>query len=445
MGNTQQSQASVTKKLITDDNIKIAVQKAKGTNACIVSWTIKDFTAKGDNYVCLVTSIDTKYQLNGKNSSVSLIAKLGVPQSTKTFCESIEYAFVKECRVYEEIIPLLHHELTSVDLHPLRVPECYYATCEPGNQIIYLEDLRSRGFQTTERKKPLDKVHTTLILKEIARLHAASLLLRRKSGYENLDLKFPCLAKDCFDVTNDVRKMSANILSKHIEETLSALKEFEGYEKAIQWLTDLKPHAYETWMKQLDNKTKFAVICHGDCWTNNMLFRYDDQGYPVEVMLVDLQCLRFASLAIDLKMLFYHSLTGHERTSNIDYYLDIYYASFKNVMDSGKLDMPFTREELAVEYKSKHLYGCFWAMSWLPTLLSESDDIPDEGYSSNYPTELEGPSSCSTSQGTNKDCVDSLKNEKEREEFLLKFKKYPDMTSRFLSLFDDIIRNGDDV
>lgn len=445
MGNSQQTHGSVTKRLITADNINVALQKAKGSGARIVSWTVKNFTAKGDNYVSVVTSVEIKYQLNGSEYSASFIAKLGAPQSTKTFSESIDYAFVKECRVYEEIVPLLNEELISRGLQRLRVPECYYATYEPGDQVIYLEDLRTRGFQTRERKAPLDKAHTTLVLQEMARLHAASLLLQRRDGCDRLDVKFPYLGKDCFDVTEDVKKMAAGLLDKHIHETIIALKEFEGYQKAIQWLTDLIPHAYETWMGQLDNKTKFAVICHGDCWNNNILFRYDDQGNPIEAMLVDLQLLRSASLAADIQLLFCISLTGHERKSNLDYYLDVYYGSFKTVMDSGGLAMPFTRGELADEYESKHLYGLFWAMAFLPAILSESEDIPDEFYTDDLLAASEGPSGCSAPQDTDGESAGSPMNEKEKEEFLLKFKKNPDLTSRFLSLFDDIVGNGENV
>ncbi len=32
------------------------------------------------------------------------------------------------------------------------------------------------------------------------------------------------------------------------------------------------------------------IICHGDCWSNNLMFRYDSEtGKPCEVILVDLQ------------------------------------------------------------------------------------------------------------------------------------------------------------
>ena len=37
-------------------------------------------------------------------------------------------------------------------------------------------------------------------------------------------------------------------------------------------------------MIQLVSKESLlSVICHGDCWTNNFLYRYDESGKVIEV------------------------------------------------------------------------------------------------------------------------------------------------------------------
>jgi hypothetical protein len=56
---------------------------------------------------------------------------------------------------------------------------------------------------------------------------------------------------------------------------------------------------------------KLTVICHGDLWWSNVLFKYDpDAGTPTEVKFIDFQSSRVASLGracrLVIKMLFLH-------------------------------------------------------------------------------------------------------------------------------------------
>ncbi len=49
------------------------------------------------------------------------------------------------------------------------------------------------------------------------------------------------------------------------------------------------------------NQSKLAVICHGDLWWSNVLFKYDSDtaaamAVPVEVKFIDFQSSRVASL-----------------------------------------------------------------------------------------------------------------------------------------------------
>ncbi len=46
---------------------------------------------------------------------------------------------------------------------------------------------------------------------------------------------------------------------------------------------------------------KLTVICHGDLWWSNVLFKYDpDAGTPTEVKFIDFQSSRVASLGRDM-------------------------------------------------------------------------------------------------------------------------------------------------
>jgi len=80
-------------------------------------------------------------------------------------------------------------------------------------------------------------------------------------------------------------------------------------------------------MEMVRPTNDFAVICHGDLWLSNILFKYGipicgtgngngcggstdpvDPVWPVEVKFIDFQSSRFASLATDLVLFLFTSV-----------------------------------------------------------------------------------------------------------------------------------------
>ena len=46
--------------------------------------------------------------------------------------------------------------------------------------------------------------------------------------------------------------------------------------------------------------SQFCTMLHGDCWNNNFMFKYNDEGNLKALMVVDYQLMRYGCVAHDL-------------------------------------------------------------------------------------------------------------------------------------------------
>ncbi|CAL4064816.1 unnamed protein product, partial [Meganyctiphanes norvegica] len=299
------------KNLINESLVRAVLSYDMGQGIQLSSWSVEDFIKKGDSYASVVTSIRVGYQRGGGAiREVSYIAKLSPGSTLEFFTNNINNMFRKEGMFYLNIVPQLNNILRSVGQTALRAPRCLYADYTLGNEVLILEDLRSQGFRTFDRRKPMDIYHTNLVMKELGRLHASSLLLNMSSERHILEL-YPLLSDLWMDNSNPERVSWKSMMSGGLHNAIQLVKNVEGYEVVADWLETLQPHMLDIMVNQLElTDDQTAVLCHGDAWAGNMMFRYDHQGLPVDVKLVDWQCCRWAPLASELNYFMCTSLTG---------------------------------------------------------------------------------------------------------------------------------------
>nr|XP_045586390.1 uncharacterized protein LOC123748243 [Procambarus clarkii] len=363
---------------ITEAHVKAALTADKGSEADLVSWSVKDFTNKGDNYATIVTSVNVKFSLAGQEQTTSYVVKLNPKRTVELGMSEFYFSiFKKESEFFQEILPLLNVELTVRGLQGLRVAKWFYTSLEKDKEMIFLEDLRSRGFKLLDGKKGMDVAHATLVLQELGKLHAASLLLKATAPKQDLADRFSLIKVDWTSFPDIVKNLFNNMCSGPMAAGEEILRDIKGYEVAAQWLAKHKNNFADLLLRQLVRNPKFDVICHGDCWNNNLLFRYSEDGDPVEVMLLDLQVNRVASPATDLNFFLYTSLHGDIRKANWRDFLSSYYDTFQDVMEAGGIDMPFTLEELHQEVRDKMDYGLLFGPMSVTIQLGKAEDSPD--------------------------------------------------------------------
>jgi len=360
--------------LISDEAVQAALTANLGKDAKLDSWKSTPFTKKGDNYASYVTGIHVEYTMCDKKEKTSYVVKLNPcrPQFSADIPDFDSMVFEKEGKFYLDLLPELNLIMTQSGQKLLPFPKCYYAQYEKDKELIIFEDLRVKDFKMTDRRAGMDLQHATLVMQGLGQLHAASIIMQNKKSLNNFRDQYPWLFKEIWQ-----GKFLEMALVHSVSTGKEILSKFGGHEKAIKWMENIIPNIEEFFLKNLAICKRFNAICHGDCWNNNILFRYNESGLPVEVMLLDVQVNKMASLATDLNHFMFASLTGTVRKPNVDRLLTDYYASLSSVIEGCSEVVPFTKKQLSEEYKSKNAYGIIFGCAIVPPIVMESEAIPD--------------------------------------------------------------------
>ena len=244
-----------------------------GQDAKVLSWTVSDFTKPGDNFATVVTSIKVKALVKDEEKNLSYVVKLNPCRESVQWSAMVQPLFIHEISFFTEIGPCINGYLKNQQ--PLRVPKCYYSTLEPGKELMINNDLRENGFKMFNKKYGMDYNHATLVIKELAKMHAGSYLLIKERSYDKVLSDFPALKEDVMFREGKNLDMFDDMIQNQVDLLVSILMAFPGYERVTNWMKEWKSKFMKIIQDLISDYTDpFRVINHGDCWNNNFVFRY---------------------------------------------------------------------------------------------------------------------------------------------------------------------------
>lgn len=159
--------------------------------------------------------------------------------------------------------------------------------------MIVLEDLAEKKFVMADRLKSLDLDHILMALRKLARMHATSAMILEKdpTAFAHLDTGFFTRKTDVFHV------MFETICEALVEE----VETWDGYEYYAKKLKKVRHSLIPNAQRSFDcDDGDFHVFTHGDLWTNNLMYTYDEAGAPKDCVLLDFQFACTGSPALDL-------------------------------------------------------------------------------------------------------------------------------------------------
>ncbi|KXJ79322.1 hypothetical protein RP20_CCG001259 [Aedes albopictus] len=336
---------------------------------------------KGDNYMGVVFRAQAECRRTGKKLSV--IAKLPPQSEARRNQFFTRPSFEREISFYTEIYPMMadfqREKGINVDDGTEafnQIPHCYRTSLVDLEEVIMMGDLKAAGFDMFDRHQEQKYEHFELVMRTLGRFHALSFALKDQHP-ERIE-KFKGMV-ELFTTREDDGQMDQwfSMLTTRMMDALDREKDPEVYEK-VQKAIEGK------FMDKVKEQTKgelaepYAVICHGDCWNNNMLFKHEN-GIPVDIRLLDWQIARYASPVLDLMYFLFTASTKRLRDQHYETFLNVYHQSLSDFLrrlgsDPEKL---FPRTALDEQLRQFGRFGLLMAVMLLPIITTKSEDVPD--------------------------------------------------------------------
>lgn len=204
------------------------------------------------------------YQHNSLKDVKSIIIKT-LPQNEMALEKLGEEHFNvqnKEMTFYEKLIPEVEKILKDIGEDEKTFPKvmAVYRNID----VIVLEDLREKRFVMADRLKGLDLAHMKLSLSGLAKIHAASLILKDKDAdaFKAFDIGFYNRKTRAFDAMfiSNLRVFS---------EEVATWKDWTESDYYATKLRNFQESLIENGCKVFDfNKNDLNVFNHGDLWVS---------------------------------------------------------------------------------------------------------------------------------------------------------------------------------
>ncbi|XP_043653424.1 uncharacterized protein LOC122620159 [Drosophila teissieri] len=335
---------------------------------------IKPGTANGENYASVMTRINVEYTTRDSKDiqPATFLLKTTFADKDPAAHLLINYGiYTREIDMYEVVLPRLA-DIVRNELHDSRKLFAATVSADRERDSIMFEDLSLERYKVACRVGKLDLEHTHLVLEKLADFHAAgAALAERQPGIfeKNYDRGF---------FNQHVRgyePVMKNIL-KALSRTLELSQDLkERYQAKIDRLI-------ENVMDYGERSTCFApgdfvTLAHGDIWTTNVMFQYDDEGHPVNAIFIDFQFSVWNSPAIDLHYFFSTSIhedlrLGHQ-TELVQFYYYKLVEALKRVKYTGKVPTLFAFQQ---QFRSKAFYAVFSSLIFEPVMVYNGKEEP---------------------------------------------------------------------
>lgn len=233
---------------------------------------VEEGSSVGDGFsgiILKVTIIENDY-----SRQMNVVVKSPPENALRRQALGTMLLFEREVFIYAELLPEFakFQRENYLKIGFYEFPKCYLAEFdkEKDEAVIIMEDLRDAGYKLINKNIPIDYEHAKLSFAALGRLHAISIAMKEKNP--EIFKRFKVLVDNTKGNLENETIMS--FMEGCMDRAIATLRddEVKRRDKMLKLKENLVPL-----MKELTDGNvaePFGVICHGDCWSNNFMYKY---------------------------------------------------------------------------------------------------------------------------------------------------------------------------
>lgn len=263
---------------ITGDLVEHALQQGlRCKNIHVRNVAFSAGSSGGDNYCSEIIRAKVTFSKGGATKTdISLIIKC-IQSSPSTDLLVKMGVFNNEENMFMIILPKIENILQKTIS-----PRCYFTCVEPS-KTFFMDDLGFLGYKIADRTKKLDLEHSEAVMKHLGQFHAGSMLFVEKFPQEAMSVSKPTMLPANKEDINDVH---ITMVGRTFKTFVGLTAEMPKFER-ISWKLRKFSDSFLNIVAEIYNSSSdnIKVINHGDCWVNNIMFKYSDNK-PVDIQFV---------------------------------------------------------------------------------------------------------------------------------------------------------------
>ncbi|XP_055296714.1 uncharacterized protein LOC129565642 [Sitodiplosis mosellana] len=355
----------------------------------VLDYTLKPLTKSGHNFGAILQSVEVTVSAEydpDKHEIYHFVAK--TPLTNRSTLLQPKWCLMKEIRFYSIVIPAIEEferlanvpEAKRLDAFipciASRISLNIVAENEDSDAVLLLQNMKFQNYFTRDKHIGFDTQETFVILKNLAKMHALCIAMRRLRP-ELFDKKVNPYLELINSTSNDDYQFQVQYAPANCYEYLvCSFSIFANLSKIIckelPLIDDISPEMRTTIVNSIRLSkefyacsartidTPYTTVVNKDFWINNIMIKQDDNSKPTKVKFYDFQLCGYESFVLDLIFFLFTSVQNEDLKTNFKTFIEHYFLEFFKTIDFAGCSMEeYTFEKMWAEIRKKAKFTLF--------------------------------------------------------------------------------------